>query len=145
MGKIGTGAGGGRVTATGLLPENIKAGETVTVQQGSKVVAKVDGTLTLKRIVLQSYVPSGDKTYYRGYYNVNEELPSIYKSLTVNNFAMIPKKLGFGGGGNPSFWNFEGFAYDPATGRLTVPSIGRYGPDAIRGGVNEWDMICYYI
>lgn len=43
MGIVGTGPGGGKVTATGLTPGVIKRGTTVTLKQGNKVVSSVQG------------------------------------------------------------------------------------------------------
>ena len=44
MGKIGYEAGGGKVTAENLAAENIRAGVTVTLRQGNKIVREVPGT-----------------------------------------------------------------------------------------------------
>lgn len=46
MGVVGTAAGGGKVTVTGLAPEVVKSGTTVTVKSGSRVVQQVTGTLS---------------------------------------------------------------------------------------------------
>ena len=43
MGKIMQRAGGGKVTVEGLAAGKVKAGETVTIKQGSKVVQSVTG------------------------------------------------------------------------------------------------------
>lgn len=45
MGVVGTAAGGGKVTVTGLAPNVVKSGTTVTVKSGSRVVQQVTGTL----------------------------------------------------------------------------------------------------
>lgn len=45
MGVVGTAAGGGKVTVTGLAPEVVKSGTTVTVKSGSRVVQQVTGNM----------------------------------------------------------------------------------------------------
>lgn len=52
MGVVGTAAGGGKVTVTGLAPEAVKKGTTVTVKSGSRVVQQVTGTLSSGKTIL---------------------------------------------------------------------------------------------
>ena len=80
MGHVGTSAGGGRVTTTGLLSENIKAGETVTVKQGSKIVQNITGTLEAFALFY------GTKFFYPsdGYANI-----SLANTVWMHNPAII--------------------------------------------------------
>lgn len=88
MGKIGTAAGGGRVTATGLLPENIKAGETVEIKQGSKVVESVQGALT-------GYLPVGyTMTNGHGYSDTTCSWGSFDQTLATGGSRLTIKKAG---------------------------------------------------
>lgn len=119
MGKTQQAAGGGKVTVEGLSPEKIKAGETITIRQGSKAVGQTTGSY-------RGFVYLG--TLNSATINVKKILPNDYAKLELSNFALVNANtyvwLISGQFGSLWWTEYPLKSYDKKTGILTCSNGG---------------------
>lgn len=108
---------------------------------------------SLKRVTIAAGVAKGTHTF-----NIAQSYPSIYKNLTVNNFAMVNVKGNWymptfkassGGTYNANTTVSESLSYDAQTGILTYNGQeSRYNPSGFADcyvRISSADIIMFYV